>query len=485
MTGLLYLCFFCSGLSGLIYQVVWVRMFGNVFGNTVYSASVVVAVFMLGLGAGSYIVGAWADRRYAVQPDRLPRVFGMFELAIGALGLGVAAILPHLGQLSALASAYTVDANGWFVLSPASAAARVAFAIVLLTPITLLMGGTLTLLIRYLVRADLAVGSRRIAALYGVNTAGAAAGAFLTDFALVPALGLRGTQVVALVFNLAAGLGAMFLAKGPADVQLKPDVRVKRDSRLGPDFRLRPEATGTGRDRRDPLKVSLALALGGFAAMGFEILWFRHFTVLLGGFRAVFSLLLTTILGGMALGSIVGGVLLRRTSRAAESLIVVQALFVLSALAGLAAADAGTIRQAIAAAAAEAQGSAGSARMLDQLWFNGAPILLATGLPALIMGLGFPLANAVIQRTEEAVGRRAGMLYLANTAGAVSGSLATGFLLLPTLGIQGSATMLAIAAALAILPLSLAIPRVTPTVAGPHLQRRPSSPYGCCCPPTM
>ena len=61
---LLYLCFFCSGLSGLIYQVVWVRMFGNVFGNTIYSASIVVAVFMLGLGVGSYAVGRWADRRY-------------------------------------------------------------------------------------------------------------------------------------------------------------------------------------------------------------------------------------------------------------------------------------------------------------------------------------------------------------------------------------------------------------------------------------
>ena len=63
MSGLLYLLFFCSGLSGLIYQVVWVRVFGNVFGNTVYSTSLVVAVFMLGLGVGSYVTGAWADRR--------------------------------------------------------------------------------------------------------------------------------------------------------------------------------------------------------------------------------------------------------------------------------------------------------------------------------------------------------------------------------------------------------------------------------------
>src|SRR5688572_120030 len=65
VAALLYFFFFCSGLSGLIYQVVWVRVFGNVFGNTIYSASIVVAVFMLGLGVGSYVVGAWADGRYA------------------------------------------------------------------------------------------------------------------------------------------------------------------------------------------------------------------------------------------------------------------------------------------------------------------------------------------------------------------------------------------------------------------------------------
>jgi spermidine synthase len=90
---LIYLLFFLSGISGLIYQVVWVRMFGNVFGNTIYSASIIVAVFMLGLGAGSYLVGAWADRRYAARPDSLLRAYGHFELIIAAMGLAIAAVL--------------------------------------------------------------------------------------------------------------------------------------------------------------------------------------------------------------------------------------------------------------------------------------------------------------------------------------------------------------------------------------------------------
>src|SRR5438876_11810531 len=72
------------------------------------------------------------------------------------------------------------------------------------------------------------------------------------------------------------------------------------------------------------------------------------------------------------------------------------------------------------------------------------------------MGFSFPLAYAVIQRAERSVGRRAGALYLSNTAGAVCGSLAAGFVLLPHLGIQGSATALTIAGALAMVPLYLA-----------------------------
>jgi spermidine synthase/tetratricopeptide (TPR) repeat protein len=81
---------------------------------------------------------------------------------------------------------------------------------------------------------------------------------------------------------------------------------------------------------------------------------------------------------------------------------------------------------------------------------------LEVAIPALLMGFSFPLANAVIQRAERSVGRRAGVLFLSNTAGAVCGSLAAGFVLLPRLGIQGSATALTIAAALAMVPLYLA-----------------------------
>jgi spermidine synthase len=503
----LYFLFFCSGLSGLIYQVVWVREFGNVFGNTIYSASLVVSVFMLGLGAGGFLVGGWADRRYAIAPASLLRTYGYFELAIAAMGLAISVTLPQLGRVSAVISVYTREASGWYVPSVWSYVARGATAIVLLTPIAVLMGGTLTLLVRHLVRKEVALAGWRVAALYGVNTFGAACGCFLTDFALVPSVGFRGAQIVAVIFNVVAAVGALWLgSRAASTVRLKADttyaastVRLKADTtygastvRLKTDTRYQAKAIATREskpiatreskpiatheskpiathgsfvvsasrrtvsERHLLLATSVALGLSGFAAMGMEILWFRHFTLLLGGFRAVFSLLLTVILVGMGLGALVGGAVDRRTTRPADWLIAAQGLFVAFVLAGVGTADVRDVLAAGAAAAGTLTTESGLAKAVAELWLDVRPILIEVGVPAFLMGCSFPLANAIVQRAEPSVGRYAGVLYLANTVGAVCGSLATGFVLLPGLGIQGSATVLTAAAAVAVVPLYLA-----------------------------
>ena len=471
---MIHLLFFLSGISGLIYQVVWVRMFGNVFGNTIHSASIVVAVFMLGLGVGSYVVGAWADRRYAARPDSLLRAYGQVELVIALMGLGIAAALPHLGALSAFVSSYTQEPSGWYALSTASYLARAGIAVVLLTPITLLMGGTLTLLIRHLVRSDLRLGGWSIAQLYGINAAGAALGCVLTDFTLVPATGLWGAQMVAVFFNVVAGVGALLLsvraASPPLGTRSRAERPARRKARIAPQQTARPTgpagplATGPSPDGmpgRAVALTSLALAMTGLAAMGMEILWFRHFSILLGGFRAVYSLLLTVILIGIGIGSLAGGILYRRTGMPAVWFMLVQGGFVATTLFGFAIADV----RAIDAVAATVGGASGT---FAELWFNARPMLLEVAAPALLMGFSFPLANAVIQRAEQSVGRRAGILYLANTAGAVCGSLAAGLVLLPMLGLQMSATILMCVAALAVLPLYLATRTSGSSIADPR-----------------
>jgi len=438
----LYLLFFFSGASALIYEVVWVRDFANVFGNTIYSASIVTAVFMLGLGIGGYAAGIWADRGYARR--NLLLIFAAFELAIGVSALGISLLLPHLGDFSAAISSYTRSDHGWYALSSASYAARAAIAIVLLTPITMLMGGTLTLLIRHLLRSGADLNGPRIGILYGVNTFGAAAGCLLTDFALVPSYGLRDTQLIAVAMNLATATGALLLkSQSP---QPKPQARGDKIPIPDPESRIPANSVAL---------TAATLATTGFAAMGMEILWFRDFSILLGAFRAVFSLLLAVILVGMGAGSLAGGYLQRRTMQPARALMIVQACFVVATLVGLASADASGINSAGEAYAARHPAAAtyDFSRALAELSFNGRPILGVVALPALLMGFAFPLANAIVQRAEAAVGRRAGALYLANTFGAVCGALATGFLLLPLLGMQRSATVLMVAALGSVVPL--------------------------------
>jgi len=443
----LYVLFFCSGAAGLMYQIVWVREFGNVFGNTVYSTSLVLAVFMCGLGAGSYVAGRWADRHYLDEPGVLLRAYGYAEAAIAVLGLGISALLPRLGDLSATISAYAPGPGGWYAPTPMSLVARYAIAVALLAPITGLMGGTLTLLIRHLVRRDVQAAGWRIGILYGVNTAGAAVGCFLTDWAFIPSAGLWVTQLSAVGLNLVAAIGALRLA-----------VRTSAASRSA--AAELPDAI-TAADTMDVSVVkvpfsltAVAILLSGFAAMGMEIVWFRHLSSLLGSFRSVLSLILTVILVGIWLGSLAGGYLHRLVGRPVVLYVVAQAVFVISALGALMAAETrGVLAGHQTTALTLASGWTAAAQ---GLWGSFLPILRELGVPALMMGFAYPLANAIAQDAEQVVGRRAGLLYVANTVGAVVGSLAVGFWLLPALGVQRTVTVLALAVLLGIVPLCVA-----------------------------
>jgi spermidine synthase len=442
---LIYFLFFVSGISGLVYQVTWVRQFGNVFGNTVYSAATVSGVFLLSLGLGSFAAGRWSDRRQRGDPRAPLRAYGRFELAIALLGLAIARVLPSLEALSAAAAAYTRGPEGWYELTATSYLVRYAVAVALLAPITLLMGGTLTLLIRHLVARDLPAAGVRIGALYGINTAGAALGAFLSDFALIPALGVFDTQLVAVAGNAVAGTGALWLARSlPAPAGAAP-------------ARAAPVASPPGhRARRQMNYTAAALFLSGLAAMGMQIVWFRFLIGVIGAYRSVFSLLLTVILLGIFLGSVLGGVVQRRLGRPALLYLVAQAGFLLSTLWAFVRFEPGYLGHL-----ADAYAALGNVSPLSQLlaatWFNLRPILDLVALPAILMGVAYPLANAHVQQFEDRVGGRAGALYLANTLGNLVGSLVTGFALLPWFGSARSVAVLVACATLGLLPLYLSM----------------------------
>jgi spermidine synthase len=433
------LIFFLSGMAGLIFQVVWVREFGLIFGNTIHSAALVTGVFLGGLGLGGTLAGIVADRAY--RRDRLValRLYALSEAIIGMLGLGVAWALPRLEALSAAVSSYRAGADGWFELTTASYLFRYLVAIALLAPVTLLMGGTLTLLIRFLVGDEVTRAGWRVGLLYGLNTAGAACGCLLVDILWIPALGIARTQLFAAGLNVTAAAGGLIILS-----------RARR-STGGDQAPVRQVPRSDSSPVAPLVAVASAVALTGFAAMGTEILWFRFLTSALGQYRLVFSLLLAQILIGIWLGSLAGGYLSRRFGAAALWFMGAQIAVALSTLGSLWLFDMGPVQQVIHNRLEQLPEGIG---LFGELAIQLGAILHVVALPAFFMGASYPLANAIVQDREGSVGTRAGLLYLANSIGSVAGSTATGFVLLPALGMKWSLLALLACGLSSLIPLA-------------------------------
>jgi spermidine synthase len=180
--ALVFAVFVCSGLSALIYQMVWQRSLLMIFGSNVESVAMVVAAFLMGLGIGS-MAGGWLSQRAGVP---LVLCFGAAELIIGAYGLISMPLFAWAGELADTIPQFMVGV--------------LAFALVFLP--TLLMGSTLPLLVADRVRADGEVGAA-VSSLYFVNTLGAAIGAAFAVLWVLPVCGMRGAV------QLAAGLNAV------------------------------------------------------------------------------------------------------------------------------------------------------------------------------------------------------------------------------------------------------------------------------------
>ncbi len=391
--------FFLSGASALIYQVSWTRQLGLLLGTTVQTAAVVTGVFMAGLGLGAWAGGAWADRR---RTDAL-RAYGLVELAVAGWGLGLVLLLPGLS----LEASWQLGAGGW--LWPADLGRRVLLAFALIGPPAALMGATVSLLSRRLLAGHVAATGWRMGVLMGANTAGAAAGALACDLWLVPAVGVAGTQCVAVGLGLLAGIVALLLPDAPAD----PAPKVGQA----------------------PSRYALSLGLGGVAAMGLEVVWFRFIASALGSFRAALSMTLAVVLIGLWLGALLAGLLERTTRRPALLLAggqVAMAVLALAAFVLFTPEDVLTAQLSLPPLAANLSLAA---RLV---------------LPAAIaMGMAFPLAAAAVQGPESHLGRRTGALFAAGSAGNLLGALGTGFVLLPLIGMQGALLVLACAAILA------------------------------------
>ena len=438
--------FFASGFAALLYQVIWQRLLVLFSGADLYSVTIIVASFMGGMGVGHLAGGHVADR---VSPRTSLFCFAGAELAIALFGFFSRGLY------------YDFLYNRFGAAQiPAPALALLLF-ISLLVP-TFFMGASLPLLSRALA-SRLERAASVIGILYGVNTLGAATGALVSTWVLLPRLGLDGSIRVGVVFNVlcafivlpaVAGFRSSITAAAQADGQ----------KRWGPP--LGGPSSGGPSEMSFPFWIwACIFATSGLLALALEIVWFRVLAVTMKGTAFTFGTLLGVYLTGLGVGALVGSAASTRLKRPAIVFLALQAtigagaMLLLTAFirfadniaplwAYLGSYEPLDMRTAVPALGKILGGYAPAGSEAALVWsFVALYIAIPAALvlpPTLLMGFSFPVLQRVVQTSLSRIGRRVGVLLLANVIGGMAGTALTGFLLLDRLGTAGTMRLLAI-----------------------------------------
>ncbi len=418
-------CFFVSGATGLVYEVTWSRRLELSFGSTQYSIGVVLAAYMAGMGLGAWRFGRIADR--AGSPARR---YALIEAGIGAYGLVAPWVLDGVEALYV-----ALGGHGGVAL-------KAVLGLVALLPPTILMGATLPVLSRALVRgrgdAQSAVG-----VLYGLNTLGGMVGAVLAGLWLVQWLGMDATSrftggvnlmLAALVFGVGARFAPDVAAVDDAEEVRDMDGESAPDSALARTWRLRAALAAT-------------FAVGAIA-LALEVAWTRALGSGFGATAHGFTIVLAATLLGIGLGSLA----IARQPGDERAPLFPLALALL--LLGLSSCGflLGFDRLPGLFFLIVQPRVLGYEQLLAVLFGVSALVVLPA---TLAMGIAFPLSVQLATASAERAGRSVGRVYLANTAGAILGSLAGSFALVPWLGSQGVIRISVFGAALAAAGVSL------------------------------
>lgn len=387
-------------------------MLTQIFGNTTHAIATVLSAFMAGLALGSYLLGRVAD-----APRNALLLYGLLEAGVGVYGLAVPTLFAltqaAYTRLYGLADvSFTVFSILLFGLC----------FLVILFP-TALMGATLPMLSRFCVTRLAAVG-QRIGDLYAVNTLGAVVGCALAGFFLIPELGLRGSVRLAAALNLGiAGLviAAIAVTRGWPATSIAPE---------------EGEAMAEPAAQRSLLDAALLVAFGlsGAAAMVYENAWTRALTLVIGMSTYSFTVMLTTFLVGLGLGSLLyarwwGD---RATGVAAFGLL--QLGIALSALATIPLFERLPF---LFLRLRHGFGDTFSQFLSIQIALSAAVMIL----PTLLLGATFPMVTRIYTQSLYRVGSSVGTAYASNTLGAIIGAFLGGFVLIPGLGVQNSISL--------------------------------------------
>jgi spermidine synthase len=408
---LILACFFISGLTGLTYEILWTRMIVKIIGSSAFAVSIVLTVFMGGLGLGSYLAGRTIDRvKLALK---LVGIYGLLELGIGCYGL----VLPLL--LAAFKPLYAVLYNHLFdYFLVYNLLTFVGCALLLIIPATC-MGATLPILSRFFVTRLSHVGTY-VGRLYGLNTIGAAVGSLMCGFWLVDLLGIWGTLALAVALNGVIGAACVFMsARSPKSANLSKEPAVKEEKPA--------EAHPPGTDDSFASYALVIFAVSGFCAMVYEVIWIKLLGLIVGPTTYSFTIVLVTFIACLAVGAMFFGWLGDRVNNTMALLVVTQVAAAIFAL--MFSQFVGNSQTFFAKLIFQFKDRFAYLQLV-----KAAALFLFMFPPTFFLGATFPLVGKVCTTSLLRTGRSIGFAYAVNSVGAVLGSFCAGFLLIPFVG---------------------------------------------------
>ncbi|MBX2810614.1 MAG: fused MFS/spermidine synthase [Myxococcales bacterium] len=386
-------CLVLSGMTGLAYELLWVRLLTLGFGSTTLSFSTVLAVFFGGLAIGSWLGGTWASG--APHPGR---IYAKIEFIIGCLSLALYPILHHIDKVFTILD----PTHGWN-----GAGIRILISAPLLLGPTILMGATLPLVTRAVVVTEHRVGTGA-ATIYGLNTLGAFLGAYLITYYGLFYLGVFICILCSATLNFIAG-GIAWVAHSP-----------KTSSNPAPILAQPPSRSNKERN------VAITLAfISGFAAICLQVVWVRLFSIFLDGTIYGVGSVLISVLVGIGLGSLWVAQPLRSSMYPHRwfnrlQIIMLIMFYIISMILPWVAYTLRSIPE--------------SQNGLTAVHLQLLVVLLTLSIFNIASGASMPLLIAIAKYQVKEAGNAIGSLFASNTTGSIAGSLLAGFILIPQVG---------------------------------------------------
>jgi len=405
------LLFLLSGICGLIYEVAWSKYLAFFIGSTAYSHMIVLATYMGGLALGAFIFGKYSDK----VSNQL-KLYGLLELGIGVYCLAYPFIIEVVGKF------FISTASAFDLTSQKGELLTLKFILSFITLIlpSVLMGGTLPILVKFLSKS-ISDSGKDVAKLYYVNSFGAVIGTGLAGFFLVRTQGLDNTVWFASLLNILIGLVAILLSKS-----VKSNVPPKKSSKVKEvvQHQVFSEAA---------IRIALFAAIAsGFIAMLYELTWIRLLSNILGSTTYSFTVMLIAFISGIALGSFIVSLVIRKIKNLVALLAVCQYGTAVSMILTLPLYERLPYYLMIISATIPNQPENFPAFLRLEFLF----CFMIMLVPTIFSGMSLPVASRIANRDMQVLGKSIGGIFAINTIGSVFGVLITGLVLIPLLGVK-------------------------------------------------